>query len=276
MRGCSIVKLCDVSGISPQAYYKVKQERKHKAIDAQLVVEEVKFKRRKHPRMGTRKLHHELHTIWEAAGIKIGRDRLFTVLRSEGLLIEPKRRWVQTTNSRHCLPLYRNLLPERQPTAPHQVLVADITYLRTDEGWLYLSLIMDLFSRKIVGWNLADSLDASESVKALRMAMKQVPSNRWPIHHSDRGCQYCCHEYVEILQENDWSISMTEVNHCAENSNAERVNGILKGEYNLDLEFRNREQATRAVEQTIYLYNQERPHNSLAKRKPAEVHALAA
>jgi putative transposase len=276
MKGCSIVKLCDISGISTQSYYKVKKARKRKAVDAELVVQEVKVKRRRHSRMGTRKLHHELRAIWEDVGIKIGRDRLFAVLRSEGLLIEPKRRWVQTTNSRHCLPLYRNLLPERQPTAPHQVLVADITYLRTDESWLYLSLIMDLFSRKIVGWNLADTLDASESVKALRMAMKQVPANHRSVHHSDRGSQYCCHEYTKILRDNDWSISMTEVNHCAENCHAERVNGILKGEYNLDLTFRNRAQALRAVEEAIYLYNEERPHDSLGKRKPAAVHALAA
>lgn len=276
MKGCSIVKLCAICGVSRQAYYKVKKERKRKALDAELVIEEVKVKRRKHPRMGTRKLHHELHSRWEAFGIEIGRDRLFEVLRSEGLLIEPKRRWVQTTNSRHNLPLYRNLLPERESTAPHQVLVADITYLRTDDGWLYLSLIMDRFSRKIVGWNLANNLNASESVKALKMAMKQVPAKRWPIHHSDRGCQYCCHEYTKILRDNDWSISMTEINHCAENCHAERVNGILKNEYNLDLEFRTRKQAMRAVEQTIYLYNEERPHDSLAKRKPAEVHASAA
>ena len=276
MKRCSIVRLCDLSGLSRQAYYKGKKQRRGKAVDARLVVEEVKMKRRKHPRMGTRKLHHELHAIWEAFGIKIGRDRLFDILRSEDLLVEPKRRWVQTTDSRHCLPLYRNLLPDRQPTAPHHALVADITYLRTDEGWLYLSLITDLFSRKIVGWNLADNLNASESIKALRMAMKQVPANRWPIHHSDRGCQYCCHEYTKILHDKHWSISMTEINHCAENSNAERVNGILKNEYNLDLEFRNRAQAMQAVEEAICLYNEERPHNSLEKRKPAEVHAIAA
>ncbi len=106
--------------------------------------------------------------------------------------------------------------------------------------------------------------------------MKQVPANRWPIHHSDRGCQYCCHEYTKILRENGWSISMTEVNHCAENCHAERVNGILKNEYNLDLEFRNRAQALQAVEEAIYLYNQERPHKSLGMRKPAEMHIKAA
>lgn len=276
MKGCSINKLCNMSGLSRQAYYKGKKQRGREIIEENIVVEQVKLKRRRHPRMGTRKLHYELHEIWEAVGVKIGRDRLFNVLRSKNLLIEPKRKWVQTTDSRHCLPLYRNLLPDRQPTAPHQVLVADITYLRTDEGWLYLSLITDLYSRKIVGWNLADNLNASESVKALRMAMKQTPANRWPIHHSDRGCQYCCHEYTKILRDNDWSISMTEINHCAENSHAERVNGILKNEYNLDLEFRNHAQAVQAVEEAINLYNQERPHKSLGMRKPAEVHLKAA
>lgn len=276
MKGCSILKLCYASGLSRQAYYKGTKRRSSKQIDQELIVEHVQAKRRRHPRMGTRKLQHELHQIWEAAGVSIGRDKLFDLLRYRDLLIHPKRKWVQTTNSRHCLPLYRNLLPERQPTAPHQVMVADITYLRTGEGWLYLSLITDLFSRKIVGWNLADNLEASESVKALRVAMKQVPPDRWPVHHSDRGCQYCCHQYTQILHENGWSISMTEINHCAENSNAERVNGILKNEYNLDLEFRTKAQAHLAVEEAIDLYNEERPHRSLGLRKPSQVHALAA
>lgn len=276
MKGCSIVRLCELSGITTQAYYKGRKIRKRKAIDEDLVVEEVRLKRARHPRMGTRKLLHELHTVWAAVGVKVGRDRLFDVLRRKNLLIEPKRKWVQTTDSRHNLPLYRNLLPEREPTAPNQVLVSDITYLRTDESWLYLSLITDLYSRKIVGWSLADNLNASESIRALRMAMGQVPDNRWPIHHSDRGSQYCCHEYTKILRENNWSISMTEINHCAENSHAERVNGILKNEYNLDIEFRSKSQAHRAVVEAIYLYNDERPHNSLGKRKPSEVHRNAA
>lgn len=276
MKGCSIVRLCELSGITTQAYYKRRKSRKRKAIDEGLIVEEVKLKRRRHPRMGTRKLLHELHSVWAAVGVKIGRDRLFDVLRHKNLLIEPKRKWVQTTDSRHNLPLYRNLLPEREPSTPNQVFVSDITYLRTDEGWLYLSLITDLYSRKIVGWSLADNLNASASIKALRMAMEQVPGNRWPIHHSDRGSQYCCHEYTKVLRENNWSISMTEKTHCAENSNAERVNGILKNEYNLDLEFRNQSQAHWAVEEAIYLYNEERPHNSLGKRKPSDVHRSAA
>lgn len=276
MKGCSIVRLCELSGITTQAYYKGRKSRKRKAIDEDLVVEEVRLKRARHPRMGTRKLLHELHAVWAAAGVKVGRDRLFDVLRDKNLLIEPKRKWIQTTDSRHNLPLFGNLLPEREPTAPNQVFVSDITYLRSDEGWLYLSLITDLYSRKIVGWSLADNLNASESIRALRMAMEQVPDNRWPIHHSDRGSQYCCHEYTKILRENNWSISMTEINHCAENCYAERVNGILKNEYNLDMEFRSKSQAHRAVAEAICLYNDERPHNSLGKRKPSDVHRNAA
>lgn len=275
MTGLSIKSLCRQCGITTQAYYKGKKQRKAKELDYSVVLNEVKLKRRLHSRMGTRKLYAELQGGWKGKGIKLGRDRLFDLLRSHNLLVKRKRRWVHTTNSRHCLPLYRNLLPNREPTGPHQVLVADITYLKTDKDYLYLSLITDLYSRKIVGWNLADNLNASESIKALQMAMKQVPANRWPIHHSDRGCQYCSHSYTGKLGERNWSISMTEVNHCAENSHAERLNGILKDEYNLDLTFRNEEQARRAVEDSIYLYNEQRPHNSLAKRKPAQVHAMS-
>jgi len=276
MRGCSIKGLCRLSGISSQAYYHGKKERKRQQIEDNLVIDLVLKLRVKHPRMGTRKLLGEIQPgLWED-GISIGRDRLFEILKRHDLLVQPKYRSPKTTYYDNQLPVYRNLLYELEPTAPHQVWVADITYIDTDDGFAYLSLITDRFSRKIVGWNLGQTMEASQSINALAMAINQTPSNRWPIHHSDRGSQYCCREYARELHQRGLPISMTEANHCYENSHAERVNGILKNEYNLDLCFRTLGQARRAVEEAILMYNDYRPHLSLHMSKPAEVHQHAA
>jgi len=274
--GCSLSGLCRAAGISRQGYHKQRREREREEVDEELIISLVRALRAKHPRLGGRKVLMQVHDRLRGAGIIIGRDRFFAVLRKWGLLVEPKRRAARTTDSRHALPLYRNLLFERKPTAPHQVWVSDITYIRTDGGFLYLSLVSDLYSREVVGWNLDRSLDAAASVKALRMAMAQLPANRWPVHHSDRGSQYCCREYVDVLRERGLSISMTEENHCYENSHAERINGILKLEYNLDLGFRNERQARAGVSEAIFLYNHERPHTALKMKVPAAVHRDAA
>jgi putative transposase len=270
------VGLCRLSGISRQAHYKQKRVRQRDAIEEDLVVEQVGRKRAEHPRMGARKLLLEIGADLLKAGISLGRDRLLEILRGRGLLVRPKRRGARTTYSDHSLPVYRNLLYALEPTTPDQVWVADITYLDTDEGFVYLSLITDLVSRKIVGWHLGESLEASQSVRALRQAIDQLPANRWPIHHSDRGSQYCCREYVEVLMERDLPISMTEANHCYENCYAERVNGILKNEYNLDLRFRTKAQALSATRQAVDMYNNHRPHSSLGMQKPAQIHRQAA
>lgn len=272
MKGSSITGLCALSGISRQAYYVGRKSRRRRAVDTDRVIERVRGERGQHPRMGTRKLLQQIQEPLRAAGVQIGRDRLFAELRTRDMLVKPKRRWVKTTNSKHNLPLFRNLVASRAATAPHQIWVADITHLRTDAGWLYLFLIMDLYSRKIVGWHLARTLEKTEAIKALVMAIKQLPAHCWPIHHSDRGGQYCSRAYTKKLLKRGLSISMTEENHCAENAHAERVNGILKNEYNLDLPFRFPEHASLATAQAITMYNNYRPHNSLAGRKPAQVH----
>lgn len=276
MRACTISGLCRLSGISRQGYYQKKVDREHQHSEQAEVLEWVMQQRQQHPRMGARKLLHEMKEQGIDTELQIGRDRFFKLLAQNGLLIKPKRRSTRTTYSDHSLPVYRNLLNEREPTGPNQAWVTDITYIDTVDGFMYLSLVSDLFSRKIVGWNLAETLQACESIKALEMAIAELPSNRWPIHHSDRGSQYCCHEYVHVLNERAISISMTEQNHCYENAYAERINGILKDEYYLDQRFRSKEQAMQATRQAIELYNQKRPHGSLNLRKPAQVHQLAA
>jgi len=225
------------------------------------------------PRVGARKLQKLLGQHHQ---VTVGRDALFDLLRAQDLLVEPKPGKARTTYHDPALPVYRNLLYALEPTQPHQVWVSDLTFIDTDEGFVYLSLVTDRVSRRIVGWNAGDSCHASESIKALHRAIQALPPGRWPIHHSDRGSQYCCHDYVAVLQARGLPISMTEENHCYENSCAERVNGILKAEFNLDATFHTRAHAKVAIAQAIHTYNTRRPHTSLQLRTPDEVHQQAA
>jgi putative transposase len=272
VRARPISNLCRIAGISRQGFYQLRRVRQRQALDEEAVVQFVRRERIAQPRLGARKLHHHLKCAGQGSAPVLGRDRFFSVLRRHDLLVKPKTKSVRTTYYDTALPVYRNLLYQLEPTAPHQVWVSDITYIATAEAPLYLSLITDLYSRQIVGWHLSDTLMASESIKALKMAIDQLPAGRWPIHHSDRGSQYCCHDYVAVLNERNLPISMTEQNHCYENAYAERVNGILKQEYHLDLTFRSVAQVHRAVAQAIWQYNHRRPHLSLRMQTPAQVH----
>ena len=262
--------------MTAQNYYKQKRERQVRDVDEELIVSLVQRERRRHPRIGGRKLCKLIGPELKEAGVFVGRDRVFDVLRKHDLLVRPLPKAPRTTNSRHSLPVFRNVIQELEPTAPNQIWVSDITYLRTEGGFVYLALIMDLFSRKIVGFHCGDSLEAIGCVKALDSALAELPANRYPIHHSDRGCQYCCHEYVQRLWDRDLPVSMTEQNHCYENAHAERLNGILKQEYGLEMTFRDHDQARRAVAEAVCSYNCYRPHTSLDYRVPEEVHRPAA
>jgi len=272
----SIDLLCRKVIMSRQNYYKSHQRRRRKEVDDELVEKLVKVERASQPRLGGRKLYFMLKPELEDAGVSIGRDLFFEVLRTNNLLLGPLPRSPRTTNSRHSLPVFRNIIKGREITGPNQVWVSDITYIRTIEGFLYLSLITDKYSRKIVGYNLGGTLETEESLKALEMALKTKPKGGHIIHHSDRGCQYCSHLYVDKLEENGFEISMTEESHCSENALAERVNGILKQEYWLGSTFRSKEQVHRAVEEAIHLYNTRRPHTSLNYKTPEQVHRMAA
>lgn len=274
--GVNISSLCERAGMSRQNYYAVRRERHRRQIDEDFVVELVKAERHLQPRIGARKLLFMMKNDLTEAGVSIGRDRFFELLDSRELLVVRKRVWPKTTNSRHSLPVFRNLLKDREATRPNQVWVSDLTYIRTEEGFMYASLITDKYSRKIVGYYIGDSLESIGCQKALAMAIEQLPTNRYPIHHSDRGCQYCCHEYVKMLKARGLSISMTEEMHCYENAMAERVNGILKQEYEMDATFRTKGQARESFKQAVELYNHRRPHLSLDYRTPEEVHSRAA
>jgi transposase InsO family protein len=260
-----------------QNYYARRSARQREQVDGDLVAELVIAERKHQPRIGTRKLHNMFRGTLREAGVKMGRDRMFEVLRERELLVPAlAAEYPKTTHSQHALPVFTNRIKELEVSRPNEVWVGDLTYLRTREGFLYLALLTDKKSRKIVGYHCGDTLEAEGCVKALEMALKDLPAGAQPIHHSDRGCQYCCHQYVERVLAAGLSVSMTEQDHCAENALAERMNGILKSEYALGSEFCGKEVARRAAAQAVHLYNTRRPHTALGYRRPAEVHSLAA
>jgi putative transposase len=272
----SVVMLCARVGMSRQNYYAARRLRQRRQIDEDLILELVRRERQMQPRLGGRKLLHLLGPDLEEAGVLIGRDRFFELLAESDLLVVPKPGAPRTTHSRHSLPVFGNLLAGQVLGAPNEAWVSDLTYIRTDEGFLYAALITDAYSRKIVGAHIGDSLEAEGCLHALDQALRSLPAGKFPMHHSDRGCQYCCHEYVERLQARGLPISMTQVMHCYENAQAERVNGILKQEYELDRKFRTKAQARKSFEQAVWFYNHRRPHLRLNYQFPAQVHEQAA
>lgn len=274
--GVSVSELCAKVGMSRQNYYAARRLRHRREVDEDLILSLVRRERKMQPRLGGRKLLHLLEAELEETGVNVGRDRFFELLAENDMLVVPKPGRPHTTNSRHCLPVFSNLLTGRVLQAPNEAWVSDLTYIRTDEGFLYASLITDAFSRKIVGYYIGDTLEAEGCLNALDLALSELPIDKHPIHHSDRGTQYCCHDYVNRLQARGMPISMTEVMHCYENALAERVNGILKQEYEMDRTFRTKEQARVAFKQAVWLYNYRRPHLNLSMRFPATVHAEAA
>lgn len=236
----------------------------------------VKNRRKSLPREGVRKLTRSLDQEFSDAHLKIGRDTLFNILRKHNMLTRRKKYSCRTTNSLHRFYKYKNIIKDVEVHRPNQVWVSDITYIRTVKGFCYLALITDMYSRKIVGWDLSNSLELSGCVRALNKALYQAKGIEQLIHHSDRGIQYCSNVYTQILKRKNIGISMTEENHCYENAMAERVNGILKDEFYLDQTFDNVEHAKRATKNAIKLYNEIRLHLSLDFKTPEMVYKLTA
>lgn len=262
---------CRLMGISRQAIYQ--QEKRHRqrreALEPVLVmVQEV---RRYLPRVGTRKLYYLLKPRFEEAGIKLGRDGLFEYLRQHRLLIQPRRCYTKTTFSKHWMKKYPNLLKDREITGPEQAFVSDITYVESEEGVHYLSLVTDAGSRKIMGHELSREMKASDVVKALQRAVRQRCSDQPLIHHSDRGLQYCSQIYQAELKDHGIEASMTDGYDCYQNALAERVNGILKQEF-LIYRCPTFEDMKRLIAESIEAYNRLRPHLSLGMKTPEEVH----
>ena len=262
-------------GISRQAHYKgVACERRRKEQHT-TVVAMVRDQRRNQPRIGTRKLHHMLHEPLQRQGIKIGRDAMFDVLRDASMLVPALRAFHKTTNSRHFYRRHPNLLKDGPakvvPTGCEQVWVADVTYLRTQEKMVYVSLITDAYSRKIMGWHVHDGLGTDQVSKAFKMALRQRQTSQPLVHHSDRGIQYCSAEYQRIHARHRIACSMTDGYDCYQNALAERINGILKMEYLLQTPA-DLQQAKRMVRESVRLYNEARPHLSLEYETPDAIH----
>jgi putative transposase len=259
-------------GKSRQAYYQHSRYVYKEEVKAEILLQLVGKERKLMPRIGGRKLllHIQPHL---PAELYLGRDSFFEFLREQGLLIRKRRYRARTTYSNHWLHKYPNLIKEFEPEKAHQLWVSDITYIETKEGFGYLNLITDAYSRKIIGWDLGATLEAKHTVKALQMAINQMPRGiKGIIHHSDRGVQYCCSDYVKVLNKNHFQISMTENSDPRENAIAERVNGILKDEWLNQMKLTSLRHATDQLEQIILIYNQNRLHGSLDMKTPEYAH----
>lgn len=234
----------------------------------------VQHVRLRQARIGTRKLHYLLHSQPNES-LRVGRDRLFKILAEHRLLVQPKRAYHKTTQSFHRFYRHPNLLKsgadQITATSPEHVWVADITYLPARNGPLYLSLVTDAYSRKIVGHHVHEGLHAESVAVAFRQALKGRQGNQALIHHSDRGIQYCSALYQALHTYHGVQCSMTDGYDCYQNALAERVNGILKNELLLrspdDLE-----QARSMVSEAVRIYNTERPHLALKYKTPDAVH----
>jgi putative transposase len=266
--------LCALFGVTRQAYYESMEHFKKTSIAHMIVLTMIKDTRDDMPLLGTRRAYFLLKPEFIKHGIKMGRDQLFDLLRFHGLLIRRRKRMVQTTNSNHWLKRYPNLIKQMCITDPEQLWVSDITYIRTLQGFSYLSLITDAYSRKIVGYSLHDTLEASSCINALRMAIAnrnyKLPFSL--VHHSDRGVQYCCAEYVDILNEDKIAISMTQSGSPYDNALAERVNGIIKNEFYPKRVYQNHKEASKALSRIIDIYNSKRPHSSINYLTPEQAH----
>jgi transposase InsO family protein len=272
----SITNVCDCFDLKRDAYYKYNRRVKLRNSFEQELLHIVKKRRKSLPREGVRKLMKSLNQDFEKQKLKVGRDTLFKVLREHQMLTLRKKYSCRTTNSYHRFYKYNNIIKDVKINRSNQVWASDITYIRTIKGFCYLALITDMYSRKIVGYDLSDSLELKGCVRALNKAVYQAKNIKGLIHHSDRGIQYCSNIYTQILKRKKISISMTEENHCYENALAERVNGILKDEFYMDQTFTNTAHAKRAVKSAIKLYNEIRLHLSLDFKTPNMVYKLTA
>ena len=272
----SLTTITHCFGLKRDAFYKYKIRADNRLKIEQQIIEIVMKRRRSLPREGVRKLKISLKDEFTKANLKVGRDILFNILRKHQMLTLRKKYSSRTTNSLHRFYKYKNIIKDLEVTRPNQVWVSDITYIRTIKGSCYLALITDMHSRKIIGYDLSDSLELNGCVRALNKTLYQAKDIKQLVHHSDRGIQYCSNQYTQILKRNKIGISMNEENHCYENALAERVNGILKDEFYLDQIFTDVAHAKRATKNAINLYNEIRLHLSLDYKTPNYVHQNAA
>lgn len=267
--------MCHLFNIKRDSYYKsIKRKAKVEEREAK-VLDLARGIRQRQPMLGCRKILFHIKPKMEEIGCPMGRDKFFELLGENGMHIEIKRRYTRTTYSNHEYAVAPNRVKGLEVNKVNQVFVSDITYVSLARGYAYLFLVTDLYSRKIVGYELRKDLKHDGAITALERALLGIETASGIIHHSDRGCQYCCHDFLDYLKKHKVIPSMTDESHCYQNAVAERVNGILKIEYYIDSTFKNIEQARRAVENAIQIYNTERVHFSLGLKTPEEVYKAA-
>ena len=267
-----MIDLCGLLGKSKQGYYQQVKYIYKEEVKTEILLQLIARERSSMPRLGGRKLLVRIQPRLPGE-LYIGRDAFFDFLRDKGLLVRKRKNRIKTTNSYHRYTSYRNLIKNLEADRPNKVWVSDITYIETAEGFGYLNLVTDAYSRKIIGWSIGRTLEAKYTIQALQMAIDQLPEGtRDVIHHSDRGVQYCCDEYVMLLKKNHFQISMIENGDPRENAIAERVNGILKDEWLNQMKLTSIEEAFKQLVKIIMIYNQERPHLSLDMETPEYAH----
>lgn len=265
--------LCGMMKISRQAVYQQRRAHTDEQLCEEMVIHLVQEQRRRMPHVGSRKLYQILSNDLQKLPVALGRDKFHGILSKNGLLVPKRKRTCSTTNSFHRFHVYGNLLKEEPIVRKNQALVADITYLRVNDTFCYLSLLTDVYSRKILGFDVSDSLSAEGAIRTAKMALRAMSGTKETIHHSDRGIQYCCQDYVGLMEHHGIRLSMGESGNPYDNAIAERINGILKTEFFLDVTFSSVENARRAVEEAIATYNDVRPHMSINYLTPSAKYA---
>lgn len=272
----SVDNLCGVFGYTRQAWYSHLRRLELHTFQQHIVLQKIREIRKELPRTGCIKLYKELNKgFLQKLGISMGRDAIFDLVRENDMLIKCRKRYAYTTNSQHRYRIHPDLVRRKPATRAEQIWVSDITYISTVSGFNYLSLITDAYSRKIVGYNLSVNLKAIGCIKALDNAIEQrYYPNSTLIHHSDRGTQYCCDDYITKLNKYDIQISMTQTGSPYDNAIAERVNGILKDEFDLYKIFKSHAHAKNAVDMAVYKYNNIRLHASCNYQTPQQTHVI--
>jgi putative transposase len=267
----TLVSACGLFGVNRQVYYRRKRSAQRKQETADKVVKMVIRVRQQMPRIGTRKLYYLLQD--QLSDIGVGRDKLFSILKANHLLIKPTRSYRMTTDSRHHFRKHKNLIESLTPERPEQIWASDITYISNNGSHRYLALVTDTYSKKIVGYDLSTSLSADGAIRALNMGLRQRSFKEHKlIHHSDRGLQYCCDDYQKILARRQVQCSMTEKYDPYANAVAERVNGILKHEFLLEKYDVNLTVMQELVKNSVDIYNNNRPHYSCHMKTPEQMH----
>jgi len=267
-------QLCQLFGKTRQGYYDHNWRNSDEQLHRAVIIDLVTSTRKALPNVGGNKLLFMLKEDFVAHNIFIGRDCFFRLLRDNDLLVKRRKHYVRTTQSDHHFKKWPDLTTNLKVTTIEQLWVSDITYLRTQSSFIYLSLITDAYSHKIVGYHLSQHLKVQGCLIALNKAIASLNPQSAVIHHSDRGIQYCCDAYVKVLQDNKMAISMTQNGSPYDNAIAERVNGILKTELNLGKTFLDYHDAIPQVHQAIDLYNRIRPHMSCGNLTPNRAHQL--